>query len=247
MVDVSATIEFWTVLPLMLPFLICILRINTLFMRTATTTLLFLTALIILATSCQKEVSFQTGNNSGSSGGTGGNNSTTNIAGDYDFVGMIAHTSSTVTVDEGGIEAKTVTTSDYVTKNNGGTAKFTPTEMDLTDLTYSIDTTMNLKLYQDNQLLDDEELPFVLSSPPTSSSNPYTRITADSITILGALGVASDPTGTAPTGPAGVRLAWSGDTLLLKVNSGFNQTVTQNGVTGVIVGAVIGVIKFKKH
>jgi hypothetical protein len=45
----------------------------------------------------------------------------------------------------------------------------------------------------------------------------------------------------------GVKLSWSGDTLLLNVNSSFTQTVTQQGVPGTMVGSVNGVLKLKKH
>lgn len=222
-------------------------------MRTSTPKLLLLLTIIIGISSCQKEVSLQNSNNSGSSGGaggtggSGGTNSTSNIEGDYDFVGMTAHTQSTVTVNEAGIEAKTVTTSDYATKDNTGTATFTSTDFTFTNLSYTIDTTMSFQLYQDNQLIDSETLPFTESAPPTTSTNPYVRVSSDSLTMTGPLGVASDPTGTPPTGATGVKLAWSGDTLLLKINGSFNQSITQNGVTGIIVGAVNGVVKLKKH
>ena len=53
--------------------------------------------------------------------------------------------------------------------------------------------------------------------------------------------------GAVPTGPVGVNLSWSGDTLMMKVNSTFTQNVTQNGVPGVITGTVIGIIKLKKR
>jgi hypothetical protein len=34
------------------------------------------------------------------------------------------------------------------------------------------------------------------------------------------------PSGATPTGPVGLKLSWSGDTLLMKINSTFTQNVT---------------------
>ena len=215
-------------------------------MRTATK-LLLLSSLIIVFTSCQKEVDFQTRNSSGGTGGTGGTGNTNDIVGDYDFVGMVAHTQSTVTVNAQGQQLKAITISDYVTKSNIGTVKITSNQFITTGLGYSIDTVMNVKTYIDNVLFDDSDVPFVASVPSSSSTSPYVRISADSITVTGALGVSPDPSGNTPTGPVGVKLSWSGDTLLLKVNSSFTQSITQGGVPGIITGSVNGITRLKKR
>jgi len=215
-------------------------------MRTATK-LLLLSSLIIVFTSCQKEVDFQTRNSSGGTGGTGGTGNTNDIVGDYDFVGMVAHTHSTVTVNAQGQQLKAITISDYVTKSNIGTVKITSNQFITTGLGYSIDTVMNVKTYIDNVLFDDSDVPFVASVPSSSSTSPYVRISADSITVTGALGVSPDPSGNTPTGPVGVKLSWSGDTLLLKVNSSFTQSISQGGVPGIISGSVNGITRLKKR
>src|SRR6266496_2739864 len=181
-------------------------------MRTATK-LLLLSSLIIVFTSCQKEVDFQTRNSSGGTGGTGGTGNTNDIVGDY------------------------------VTKSNIGTVKITSNQFITTGLGYSIDTVMNVKTYIDNVLFDDSDVPFVALVPSSSSTSPYVRISADSITVTGAMGVSPDPSGNTPTGPVGVKLSWSGDTLLLKVNSSFTQSITQGGVPGVITGSVNGITR----
>jgi len=218
-------------------------------MRTRTIKLfLAASAFIIAFTSCQKEADYAGSNgNSTGSGGSGSTGNTNDIIGDYDFVGMVAHTQSTVTVADQGQQLKAVTVSDYATKDNVGTAKITSNQFIANGIGYSIDTTMNVKTYVDNVLFDDSDVPYVGTAPPSSSVSPYVRVTADSITITGAFGVSPDPSGTVPTGPVGVKLSWSGDTLLLKINSTFTQSVTQNGVPGVITGTVVGVTKLKKH
>jgi hypothetical protein len=137
--------------------------------------------------------------------------------------------------------------SDYVTQNNTGTVKITSNQFISSGLGYSIDTTMNEKTYQDGVLFDDSDFPFVVSVPASGSTSPYTRINTDSITTTGALGVAADPSGTTPTGLVGAKLSWSGDTLLMHVNTSFTQSITQGGIPGTITGSVDGITKLKRR
>ena len=213
-----------------------------------TTTKLLLLSFVIFFTACQKEIDYATINTSGNTGGTGNNNnSTSNIEGDYDFLGMSAHTESAITVQESGSEVKAVTVSDYVTKENTGTMKITSDQFTATDLSYSIDTVVNVKTYLDNVLFDDSDVPFTGSVPATSGSSPYVRNSADSLTATGFLGIPSDPSGAIPTGDVGLKLSWSGDTLLMKVNTSFTQSVSQGGVPGTMVASVKGTFKLKKR
>lgn len=215
-----------------------------------TRTILPLLTFAIFLVSCQKEVSFDTppdpNPGGGGSGGGGGGNSTANITGDYDFVGMTAKTLSTITVDAMGDELKSVTTSHYDTKTNTGTVKITANQFITNNMSYSIDTTLNAKTYLNNALMSDMDMPFVASVPATSSISTYVRFSSDSITITGALGLPNDPSGQTPTGPVGVKLSWSGDTLIMKVKTSFTQTITQGGVPGQFFGAVEGTTRLKK-
>jgi len=201
-------------------------------------------AIIIILSSCQKEVSFDSSNNQGNGGGTG--NNTTNIVGDYDFVGMTAHTLSTVTISQAGQTMKTVTVSDYNTESNTGTVKITANQMISTDIAYSIDTMMNNKTYLNGLLVDDSDFPFQISSPPTSSTSAYVRNSADSITTTGALGF-PDPSGNTPTGSIGAKLSFHGDTLYMKVATSFSQNIMQGGVPAALTGSVVGISKLKKR
>jgi len=204
----------------------------------------FIAALVILA-SCQKEVSFNGPVNPGSGGGGSGNN-TNNIVGDYDFVGMLAHTVSTVRVNQAGQDVKTVTVSDYNTENNTGTVKITANQMISTGVGYSIDTMMNAKTYVNGLLLDDSDFPFQVTMPATSSSSTYVRNSSDSITVTGPLGF-PDPSGNTPTGSAGSKLSWHGDTLFMKVSTTFTQTINQGGIPATFTGTVNGTSKLKKR
>jgi hypothetical protein len=228
-----------------------------------TITKLLLLGFVIVFTACQKDKDSARGNTSGNTGGTGGTGSTTNIEGDYDFVGMVAYTESSVTVNRAGTEIKAVTVSDYATKNNSGTMKITSNQLIGTNLAYSIDTILNVKTYWDNVLVDDSDFPSVGSTPPTSSISTYVRNSADSITVTRAPGIVSDLFNAIPIPPSpqisagftnfapekmGIKLSWSRDTLLLKVNSSYSQSVSQSGgPPGTLVGSVNGIIRLKKH
>jgi hypothetical protein len=202
---------------------------------------LFITTLcfIVALASCQKEIDYALPSPSALPGN--------NIVGDYDFVGLVAHTENTVTITDQGQTIKSVTVSDYVTKNNVGTAKITFNQFIGNGIGYSIDTTVNVTTYINNILTAQLDVPFIATVPPTNTVSPYIQVTADSMTVTGDFGVLPDPSGNIPTGPVGLKLSWSGDTLLLKVNSSFTQTVTQNGVPGVMTGTVVGVTKLKRR
>jgi hypothetical protein len=199
----------------------------------------FIAALLLLS-SCQKEVNFQDGQNPG--GGTGNNS----IIGDWDFVGLSATTNATITVTSPLGDVKAVTTSGYTSKNNTGTVKITSADFIYTNFGYSIDTTMNVKTYIAGLLVDDTDAPFAFTSPATSNTTPYTRINADSLSVVGFAGV-PDPTGAAPTGPVGVRIAWSGDTLLLKVATNFTQNINQGGMPATLNATLTGITKLKRR
>lgn len=215
---------------------------------TSTRTFLLLLSASLFLVSCQKEISFEPGSNPNPGGGPGGPGpgGNTVITGDYDFVGMTANTLSSVSINLAGDEMKTVTTSNYTTENNTGTVKITANQFITTNFAYSINSTMNAKTYVNNMLLDDSNFPFVTSVPAQSTTSTYVRVNNDSLTVTGALGTAPDPTGTVPTGPVGVKMSWSGDTLLLKVNTTFTQTITQGGIPASFTGTVVGVTKLKK-
>ena len=209
---------------------------------TANQPLLAILSIFLFLTSCQKEIDLQDPVNPGN--GTGNNNNS--IIGEYNFVGTIASTYSSVTVSDQGSELKAVSVSGYITQNNVGTVKITASDIIFMAVGYSIDTTVNLKTYLDGVLFDDSDLPYMLTVPPTNTTNPYTRINIDSLNITGALGV-PDPSGATPTGPVGIKTSWSGDTLLLKIASSFTQNISQGGVPGTLTGSVNGIAKLKKR
>ena len=216
--------------------------------KTLTYSLLVIT-LALFVTSCQKEISADTLGNSGNGNGNGGNggNNTNNIAGDYDYVGMLAHTVSTVTATQAGMTMKAVTTANYNTISNLGTVKITANQMISTGVGYSVDTTINSKTYIDGVLVDNSDVPFTFTSPPTSATSNYVRNSADSITMQGGFGVPDPTGGSTPVGDIGAKLSWHGDTLFMKVNTTVTKNITQAGVPATLVATIDATSKLKKH
>src|SRR5215475_13953206 len=103
--------------------------------------LLAMGTLAVFLLSCQKEVGFQDQQT------PGGGPADKSILGDYVFVDLSASTKSTVTVTDLGMQMKSVTTSDYITRNNTGTVKITSNQMLFNKIGYSIDTTMHVLTY----------------------------------------------------------------------------------------------------
>ena len=184
--------------------------------------------------SCQKEVDLQDDNNN-----TGA--ITTNIVGNYDFVGMLANTKSTVVAGTGLQQEKIITVSSYSSTNNSGTVAITTSQMNTTDIGYSIDGIAATEYYLGGVLLTSVDLPYSFTLPPTSGNSTYRRITNDSIYFDNGF-ISYDPTGSGnPTAtmPIGAKLSWQGDTLLMRtvfkmtnvqdIGGGIMATVTSEG------------------
>lgn len=206
--------------------------------------LLFCSTTILI--SCQKEVNFDTPPGGNPGGGNPGTGTDSSIVGEYDFLGITASTYAAVTITSPVGEVQVVATSNYVSTNNKGTVSITSNNFVYNAVGYDIHAPVNIKTYIDSSLISDQDSTYDLITPPTNNTYPYTRISADSLTITGNLGV-PDPTGVTPTGPVGVKTSWSGDTLILRVKTKFTQNVAQGGIPGILNGTVDGITKLKKR
>lgn len=215
-------------------------------MRTTKGLLLAALSTLILV-SCQKEVDFSNGSGNGNGNGNGNNN----IVGNYDFVGMIASTNSVVTMTGAGMNEKTITTSYYITKNNTGTVNITSNKMTTNNFAYEIDTTMHFKMYTDNILVLEDDLPFQMAMPASNGTSNYRTIGSDSLyfesgtVTMGPVGGQSG--GTMTSQPSGSKYSWSGDTLILKGSVYQEQTQTQMGMNIKITNAGSQIVKLKKR
>ncbi|MBS1577019.1 MAG: hypothetical protein JST09_17105 [Bacteroidetes bacterium] len=180
----------------------------------------FLVLLLITATvcfiSCKKDSSDTPNNQS--------------IVGNYKFVSLTASTISTQIVSDGVTEDKSVTYSNYTTKNNTGTLVIDDKNITSTDLSYSVDTIAKAYFYEDNILIDSTESNFHIDIPASSATSGYTLVSTDSIYMIS--GSMFFNGSTSSTGPAGVRYKVEGDKLYIY---GGNSKTTQQNQSGYIV------------
>lgn len=216
--------------------------------------LLAVAMMTLIFTSCQKELSFQrdaNGNGTGNGNGNPPGTDAGNITGNYRFVGMSSDTWSSLTLNTGGMNMKTIATSVYTTTNNSGALKIDATNFQFTNLSYDLSTVVSVEAYMDNVLMTQMDQPWDFSLAPTNTASSYQRISADSVYFPSGF-AASAPTGTStgasyPTGPMGARLSWSGDTLLMRMKLNVTQTQSSGGVPATLVGKSNSLLKFKKN
>lgn len=144
------------------------------------------------------------------------------ISGNYKFVELTASAISTISYAEEGTFYKSVTYTEYTTKNNKGNLEIGGSNMKSTGLAYSIDTTTKTDYYENNELVDSFEMPFKTEVPATDAVTGYKIITNDSIYVNNGLIFS----GNTPTSvePAGAKYRMEGDRLI------FNTTATQTKI-----------------
>jgi hypothetical protein len=176
-------------------------------------TLLFFSAIYLL--SCKKDSSDTPAN--------------TNITGSYKFISLAASTTSTQTVSDGVTVDKSITYSDYVTKNNTGTLTIDDKNMVSTDLSYTVDTTAKAYFYEDGVLIDSVESDFYADIPKSSATCGYQMITSDSVYVTN--GSMFFNGSTSSTTPAGARIKVEGDKLYFFSSGTKTETQNQGGVS----------------
>lgn len=129
------------------------------------------------------------------------------LIGNWNFLYIKANASST-----GSAAGLTyVTTASFTTVNNAGKATFTNTSMELTGVTYSINTTATTAVYQGTTLVTTQSQPFTQAIPATSDTAAYRVIGTDSIYF---------PNGSpVPGATNGGRFAIHSDTLSIAISA----------------------------
>jgi hypothetical protein len=205
----------------------------------------------VVFSSCQKEVSLQDFNNGSTpGGGNGGGSNNINIIGDWNFLGTSAETYVALSMTEAGQTLKSITTSDYVTENYGGTLTVTDKQFLFKGITHSVDDTAHSETYINGALIDETDEPFEGVYPPTDQTLDYVRNTNDSITFTNTPVFMPDPSGsTTPVTvePMGAKISLSNDTLRVITNYKAIKTTTQQGIPGTFDIRLKGVMKFKKR
>lgn len=191
----------------------------------------------LLFMSCQKELTMDS---------SLGLNETASITGNWKFSGMHTKTESTVELSDGIDVLKSVTFSEYHSKNNTGNIVIDDSKMTGSNIGFEIDTIARAFMYENNVLIDTLSVPFSFIAPPTNSVSPYVRVAQDSLYFTGGLfAIGSGPT--TAGNPVGAKLQIKDDKVIFtyKITSfevedvlGMRQTKNQSAIT---------VVTFKKH
>ena len=193
----------------------------------------------LLFVACQKELTMDS-----SLGLAGG--STANLKGNWKFIGMYSKTEAIIELSDGIDILKTITRSEYYTRNNTGTLEIDGSKMISNNFGFEVDTVATGLIYENNVLIDSVIAPFNFVLPPANSVSPYTQVTADSIYFTG--GQFSSIGGTTPLNkPTGVKLKVQGDKLSMTINLSITDLQTSMGITQSKKEKVSTVLTYQKQ
>ena len=171
--------------------------------------------------------------------------STTNLKGNWKFLGMHSKTESIVELTDGVDVIKTITVSEYNSKNNTGTLAIDAANMTSTNFGYMVDTTALGFIYDNNVLIDTVTAPFSFMLPPSNAVSPYTTVSADSIYFTG--GQFVNMGGTSPLNtPTGVKLKFQGDKLFMTINLTVTDVQISSGIRQSTKETVKAVMTYQK-
>ena len=192
-----------------------------------------------ILTSCQKEISMEQFT------GSGGGGSNANLIGNWKFINLDAKTKSTVEVNDGVDVLKTISLTDYITTDNGGSLKIDASKITSTDLTYTINTTVKGSVYENGTLINTLDFPFTFTLPPSSSTTTYTVVGADS--LLFAASFITIGGNTVPSKPSGAKFKIVGDILTLTTAAVDMTTQTVFGFTQTTKNEVNAIATYKRQ
>lgn len=151
------------------------------------------------------------------------------LSGTYKFISMESHTVNTEEASDAQHTEKSVTYSDYITKDNTGSIQFSGSTLTSSNLAYSIDTTVKAYFYYNNSLTDSAEVPFQMTMPPSSGVTTYKMISSDSIYVNS--GFIAMGGNTQQTVPSGMKIKVDGNILYMYANVSQTTSVVSQGVT----------------
>jgi hypothetical protein len=168
------------------------------------------------------------------------NNATSDLSGNWKFMGIHAKTSATAVDNGGGFNSKVVTTSDYTSTANDGTVAISDTTMTGTGITYSVNIVAFATEYEDDIQIDTFSTTIPFTVPPTNSSSTFEFIGKDSIHYTGANLFGSGGSGTPSA--TGAKFTVSGNILTLtsvvvqdkSQDEGGGETLTQHETATVV-------------
>lgn len=150
------------------------------------------------------------------------------LSGNYKFINLVANTISTMSYTEAGTLYKTITYTEYTTRNNAGRLEIDGSNMKSFGLAYSVDTTVKADYYENNKLINSFEMPFQANVPASDGVSDYKIITNDSIYVSeGLMFSGSSPMSIAPTG---FKYRTEGDKLIFIFGGTETKTIQQQGI-----------------
>lgn len=174
------------------------------------------------------------------------NEASTEIAGDYNFVGIDGYTKSSSTVMKPLDTTRVISTTYYSTFNNAGTVKFTSNKIINTNLYYSVSSSFHELSYVGSTLINEQDSPYTGYSGPTGGEESYIRNNNDSLTFATSVFDAHNPFIPNNT-PMGAQISWKADTLLLKITQESSSITLQPGYPKTEYSNFIqAIIKLKK-
>lgn len=184
-------------------------------MKNLTLPLLIVT--IFFTVSCKKESS--------------NNEKGTELSGTWNYIGGTLSGESSSELSSDDISVKAVMFTNYITKNNTGTISFANNKMVSNNMSYVTEGTVNTKQYMDGALVSDEDSPFNMTMPPSSSTTDYVEVGSDSMYCAGGSFITMDDGGDLQSKPAGIKYRLEGDKLIMTLRSKSETVVTEDGVT----------------
>lgn len=131
------------------------------------------------------------------------------LLGTWTFVNMVAATNTTLTISN----EKTVAISDYTTIENTGIITITADSLNTDNFGYKVDDWTFNAYYEDNIEKESFTVPLQFTAEAYSSRSKYKWVSKDS--LYGESGTTTMGNTTVKSIPAGIKLGWSGDTLLM--------------------------------
>ena len=202
------------------------------------TPFLLLGSILFVLFSCQKEESLDTlGGKSGAGFAE---------VGTWKLLFIKSTASQSIEYNDGVDDLKDVTIRNYISKDNGGTVKFTGSAMTTTGLAFTIDTVVKTYFYINGKVDDSLEVPIAAILPPMNLADGYKKVSADSLSfqtgVLSAL--ISGGTQTAPTG---FKLSFDGDKMMMTSEYTNSKLVFNMGISQRIISHEVNVITLQKQ
>jgi hypothetical protein len=198
--------------------------------------LLFLAILASTFTACLKEKSLEGGNNGDdNNSGNGGGAGTVSEIGTWKFINMHITNDGSIETNASGAPMATKVSTDFTTTNNSGTVAFDGKIMTFKNVTYTMEGIMKADIYISGVKTSSQDLPFTYNYPAATAAYDYKKIRTDSLYFSSSFESGISATGAIQIGPAGAKLKWNGDKMIMTMVVEENRAGTFQGMLAKII------------